>query len=161
MSADIFPPVEKIDEFMNFLLQRKVHTENIDAWDIGGSKASVAVYKKETGQAFAFWICDNECSNWLGASLSMLPANVAENNIKDGELPKNIAENLHEVMNIGANLIGDQSHQRLVLAKFDPNISISQDKINVILKNPKAQPFYASIDVEGYGTGKMAMIIFA
>jgi len=78
----------------------------------------VATYRTAEGQLRFAIVVDVALANSLGAALTMIPPGGAEDATAAGEVPDNIAENLHEVMNICSALFADVEHDRIVLDRL-------------------------------------------
>ena len=120
-------------------------------------KRVVATYNDMDGQLRFAVTCELSLANSLGAALTRIPPGGAEDATSDGEVPANIAENLHEVLNICSTAFADAINNRIVLDKmFLPGDELADglgEKIassNCILQ--------ANYDVERYQTGKISLL---
>ena len=76
---------------------------------------SIASFKKEDGEIVGYLACDLGTGCRLGAGLTCIPPNAAEDAVKSGEIPENLSQNMDEIFNICVNLLHVADSQRIVL----------------------------------------------
>ena len=111
--------VEKILNLLGSLYDNEAFAKEIeDPTAIDGVNV-VATYKEAEGDTSLFAIsCELSLANSLGAALVKIPPGSAQSSTNDGEVPENIADNLHEVLNICSSVFADLENQRIVLEKM-------------------------------------------
>ena len=119
----------------------------------------VATFNDDLGNNRFAVVCELSLANSLGASLTMIPPRGAEDATKAGEVPENIAENLHEVMNICSSIFANQYHERIALDQVvlpnSPQMEELADKID-------SSECLLQVDYSlgRYQSGKMSLLQF-
>ena len=72
-----------------------------------GDNVVVASYVNGEGNTVGAVMMDFSCACYSAAALSMLPADIAEENIKDGTIEDSLRDNLYEVFNVGVGFFSD------------------------------------------------------
>ena len=118
---------------------------------------AVARYVDDEGATQALGACDLTVANALGHALAMLPQQRVREAVAAGQVPADAAENLHEVFNVGANLLNapDRPHLRLeaVLTGADIPAELAADLAGAV------ERLDLDIDVPGYGSGPFALVL--
>ena len=83
-----------------------------------GKPEVVATYADAEGQAKYALVCDLSVANSMGAALTRIPPGGAEDATRTGQVPDNLADNLHEVLNICSAIFSDVAHDRIVLGEM-------------------------------------------
>lgn len=122
----------------------------------GPGIGAVATYVDDDGVLRALAACDLLVANALGAALALLPRTRVVEAVGAGAVPPDVAENLHEVFNVGANLFNapDRPHLRL-------------DRVLLVGEVPgptvralvwAAERVDLDIEVPGFGAGPFAVV---
>lgn len=118
-----------------------------------GAMQVCAEYVNDDGEVGGGIFMDVAAAARLGAAFTRIPMGGADDAIKAGELPANLAENLYEVLNIAVNLLPESRNQRLVLSR-------------VVYKSDALEAFAAQsgdvcgtfqLDVLRYGKGALVV----
>ena len=122
-----------------------------------GTAGAIARYVDDDGAVQALGACDLLVANALGHALAMLPQQRVSDAVASGAVPADAAENLHEIFNVGANLLNapDRPHLRLdaVLTGADIPAELAADLAAAI------ERLDLDIEVPGYGSGPFALVL--
>ena len=123
----------------------------------GATVGAVARYVDDEGATQVLGACDLTVANALGHALAMLPQQRVPEAVAARQVPADAAENLHEVFNVGANLLNapDRPHLRLeaVLTGADIPAALAADLAGA------TERLDLDIDVPGYGSGPFALVL--
>lgn len=113
---------------LNGLFEGETTSTSIESPVLIADPRVIATYKDDEDRfAFAF-VCELAVANSLGAALTMIPAGGADDATKAGEVPDNIGENLHEVLNICSSIFADFAQTRIVLGEvFTPGKTVPNE----------------------------------
>lgn len=157
MAAFELPSIEKLQTIIGGLVMGGVTAEPCDPSEIS-DRTVKAIYETDSCQSAALCCCDIPLSNFLGASLSMIPAGQANEYANSGALPENIKDNLTEVLNVAANLFITPESKRLKLKEvLGPGDSFDEVLAGMI-KSPAAQSC-VTVNVCRYGSGRMSFLL--
>ncbi len=114
---------------------------------------TLAIFNDTSGAPCGACWCDISLANVVGAALSMMPPNVANNDTAKGEISEVALENLGEVMNIGSNVFVEQARGAVSLAKVYrlPVDEVPEDVVNFFKDSERKFEF--GVEVKGYGSG--------
>jgi hypothetical protein len=150
------PTPEAIGKMLSNLLGRKIVVKPAAAPAAPGKKA-VATYATASSPAAMVAVLDLPLACSLGAALSMIPAAVASQSVRSGTVASNLLENLEEVMNVTAALLGAGGPVRLALeAVFPPGKSLPPEAQAVVAR-PAARVDF-EIAVSGYEAGTLTVL---
>ncbi len=115
-----------------------------------------ATYKDNEGQLRFAITCDLKLANSLGAALTMIPPGAAEDASATGEVPKNIGDNLYEVLNICSSVFAECEHHRIAV---DQVILPGQSCTNELTEKIESAECILQIEYElqRYQSGKMSL----
>jgi len=115
----------------------------------------IATYVDDEDKLVALCACDLSFVAYSSAALSMIPAAVANEMIKDKDLNETVIANFHEIMNICSKLMmsDDSAHLRL-LKTIDPSES---EKTVADFKAASTSAY--AIDIPKYGIGKLTFYL--
>jgi hypothetical protein len=87
----------------------------------------------------------------------MMPVTAASDNIRRAVLPDNVRENVHEVLNVAAQLMRmtGSPHVRLREVTVLPG-ELPDDTAAVVARPTSRRDFVA--DIEGYGEGRISVL---
>jgi hypothetical protein len=114
----------------------------------------VADYVNDSGDVATAIVVDHEFACLAGAALAMMPPTAALDNIRRAVLPDNVLENIHEVLNVAAQLMQmtGSPHVRLRTVTVLPG-ELPVDTDALVSRPTSRRDFVA--DIEGYGKGRM------
>ena len=120
--------------------------------------ALVGVWKDRGLRMSVILALDLELAARLGAAIALVPAGGAEAAIEDGELPDNLLENASEIVNVATSLFNGEGLPHLSLDKvYAPNELLPADVAGRVMTFARRNDL--DIDVKGYGTGKMSVLV--
>ncbi len=120
-----------------------------------GNNSYAAVYVDADDIPGAVALCDPAFAAFSSAALSMIPKGAAEDAVKSGDLPKNLLDNLYEVMNICTRLVIDESTPHLRLVKLCP---VNETDTTEIIKDAATEAGF-NVEIPGYGTGSLTFLV--
>jgi hypothetical protein len=131
--------------------------EVVDAPEDPGPQ-TLAVYSTDDGAPVAAAVCDLALGAATGAALAMVPAVMLKEEVaRSGEMPENLAENLHEVLNIFSSLLNSPSTPHLVLAEtLTLPTELAPDVAELLTDPERRRDFVVVID--GYGEGRLTVL---
>lgn len=125
---------------------------SLDTANVG----ALARYVDDNGVLRALLACDLLVANALGAALALLPSDRVAQAVAAGEVPADIAENLHEVFNVGANLFNAPERPHLRLDQVLAAPAVPPELMAELLA--AADRLDLDIDVPGFGSGPFAVV---
>lgn len=119
--------------------------------------ASMAYFRREDGSLAAMLGMDLELSCSAAAALTMIPGQTAREAVASGEIPANLAENLHEVVNVAAVLFTVGDPQRLTLKELEmlPDLEDA-----LALAKTAVGTSGVVVDIDGYPSGRLVLWVF-
>jgi hypothetical protein len=158
MSMVLLLTTESVANLMSNLFGKKVaarRTAPLAAEDV--KKSVVATYVRDDGAAGALAIADIPLVAYAGAALALIPPGYAREVAGSGQLPENIFENFHEILNIGSRWFNSPRtpHVTLKDVMYKPQ-AFAQD-VGAILRNPGPR-LDVEVSIPGYGDGKLTLI---
>lgn len=118
----------------------------------------IAVYGGDGGAAGAAVACELPLAAALGAALAMIPPGAAAEAARSGSIPDHLAENLHEVLNVGSRLFNSGSTPRIGLRSvLEPGIDVPEDVAD-LLRAPAGEVRLV-VAVPGYPEGKLTCAV--
>lgn len=124
----------------------------LDAGNVG----ALARYVDDDGVLRAVAACDLLVANSLGAALALLPVARVHEAVAAGEVPADVAENLHEVFNVGANLLNAPDRPHLKLADVSVGADVDAELVRALTW--AAERVDLDIEVPGFGSGPFAVV---
>jgi hypothetical protein len=117
----------------------------------------LGLYACDRGRMTAVLTLDLPLAAYLGSSLALLPPGIAESSIAEGELPPDLAENVHEVLNVFSTVLNAHSdtHQRLYASYPGPEAPADAAAHSKALGNR----LDLQITVQAYGTGTLSYVL--
>ncbi len=152
------PSGGEVGELLEGLLDRGVTAvEEAVPVLLGRDVRTVATYADDTGAVRAVVLLDLALSAVLGAALALVPPPKVLAALEEGVVPADLADNTHEVLNIGASLFncGDV-HLKLRDVAVAPQPV--DDATVAFLRRPSRRGD-RRVDVPGYGTGVLAVVL--
>ena len=152
------PKAREVSEILTSLIGEKIEVQKqkdeIDPDDI----AVVGAYKDESGRILSLVGTDIALANWLGASLAMIPKEVAKKDIEAQGIAEETKENTQEIFNINASVLNapDLPHHR-----FDRLYNCFDDEhpsaVRALMNDPVARIDF-TVEVPGYGAGRLCYL---
>jgi hypothetical protein len=119
---------------------------------------AVAVYVDDGCRLRALICCNLELSVALGASIALIPAKMAANSVDDQRLTQDMAENLHEVLNILASLFNPPNAPHVRLHALHLPGEPPPADLSARLRAWGAR-VDLQIEVDGYGGGRLSLVL--
>jgi hypothetical protein len=140
----------------------RVGVDGVEATDIDESPETfgpqtLAVFSTDAGVPVAAAVCDLRLGAATGAALTLVPAVMLDDVARSGELPDNLAENLHEVLNIFSSLLNSSSTPHLVLTETVTLPTELSPELSALLTAPERRRDFI-VALEGYGEGHLAVL---
>lgn len=157
MAAEL-PQPAAIGGTLTDLLGKSVGIKRLTAPLQPGPRVAVSIASYQTGddEPVFLWVCELGLAASLGAALSMIPAGIAQEHVRKGRLDENLAENLHEVMNVGASMLSGGG-TRVVLQTLHLPPDPAPAEWKTFLSRPPAR-LDLEVSIPGYEPGKMALL---
>jgi hypothetical protein len=150
----LVPTDATVREKLKFLYGNDLEVHGADAPD--ASEAICALYVRPDGNPGAVALCDIDFGAYAGASLSMLPVDVAKEAAATGDLPKVVMDNLHEIMNICVNLLmGDETPHLKLETVFRTVAELPEPALGLV-QGADGPSF--KVDIPRYGSGVLRML---
>jgi hypothetical protein len=158
-ASTVLPHTKNLRDMLMDMLGRDVHVGPSGPWAPSQREpGAVAVYIDDGWQPRAFISCCLPLSVALSASLALIPAQAAQSCVEEGQLSDDLAENLHEVLNILSALFNlpERPHLRLstVHTPGSPPPPDVSAQLRVFGKREDLK-----IDVAGYGSGRLSLVL--
>jgi hypothetical protein len=154
------PTPQQIRELLADLLGRDVTLSPAAPFAPGADNASVAIYVSDQLQITALIACDLPLSVYAGAALGLVPPGGAAEAIGDGKLPDSLRDNLYEVLNIAASMFNAPGAEHLRLHELHPaGVPLPPMVRAQALTLGRRED--VSIDVAGYGAGRLSVVLVA
>lgn len=118
---------------------------------------TLAVFSTDEGVPVAAAVCDLSLGAATGAALAMVPAVMLEEVARTGEMPDNLAENLHEVLNIFSSLLNSASTPHLVMAETLALPTELPREVSAVLTEPERRRDFV-VAIDGYGEGRLTVL---
>ena len=123
-----------------------------------GEKVVVASYVNGEGDTVAAVMMDFACACYTAAALSMMPADIAEENIKDGTIEDALRDNLYEVFNVGVSFFSDGTTPDMRIHEMHIGEVDLPDDIQAVLDNYYTE-LHLELDIPGYGSGMSSLYL--
>ncbi len=117
----------------------------------------VATYVEAGGKLAAALILDLPLAASAGAALVMLPPVVAQEAVKSGKIEDNLAENLHEVLNVWAALFNSQKTPRVALCTVTTAPQLPE-AVAALAKAPGGR-VDLEVAISGYSSGRISVLV--
>lgn len=151
------PPTKLIKDVLDGLLGREVSVTPTDALtptDTIGGALALYIDDSDLLGAVAGW--DLDAAAYTGAAVALVPVRGAEASIEDRYLAENLLENLREVSNVLASVFQHPGNPHLRLEQMYRPINEAPDDA-IRLLYALGHRIDLSVDVPGYGSGRLAI----
>ena len=120
---------------------------------------TIATYVDDALNLVALVACDLPFSAYAGAAIGLVPPAGAQAAIDDGKLTDNLADNLYEVLNIGASVfnVPGADHVRLHAVHPAGPPPDPQLRIRTLTLGRRED---LVVDIAGYGNGRLSVVLF-
>lgn len=153
------PATKEIRDLLGDLLDKGVDVRPGPPFAITDrNPASVAVYVDDSLLIRAVICFDLALSAYAGAALALVPATLAEQAVEERNLPAQITETLHEVLNIAAALFNADGAPHMKLHAMHPVGTPMPPDIRA-RSQVLGRRIDLWVDVAGYGTGRLAVVL--
>ena len=159
--ATFLPTPTDLRDLLAGLLDREISLAPTTPCAPGPSTpASVAVYVDDSLRVSAMIACDLAFSAHAAAALGLVPVGGAEAAIEEGMLGETLAENLYEVLNIAASMFNAPGAEHLKLHELHPAGPPLPPMVRAqTLTLGRREDL--SVEVGGYGTGTISIVLLA
>lgn len=117
---------------------------------------TVAVYGTEPDEPRILWVCNLAIGCALGAALSLIPAGVAAESARRGQMEEGLRENLHEVMNVAATVLSSSGNRMVLQSLHVPPTPLPAGVARIVAR--PARRLNLELTVPGYPPGKVALL---
>lgn len=160
MPAQTYLPANKeIRDLLGDLLDKEVEVRPGPPFAITDhNPASVAVYVDDSLVVRSVICFDLALSAYAGAALALVPPAAAELAVEERDLPGQITETLHEVLNIAAALFNAEGAPHMKLYAMHPAGTPTPPDVRA-RSQVLGRRIDLWVDVAGYGTGRLAIVL--
>lgn len=153
-----FPETKAVTDLFTMLLGKRCKVSK--GRPLGrrpGDAAAIGVYVADDGTVVAAVICDIALAGAAGTALSMLPPKMAKDCVRTKRMPENVAENLYEVLNVGASLFNGARTAHVRLLNVLHEGARPDSTVQAILRKP-GTALDLNIEVQGYDAGQIHVL---
>ncbi|GAB7191757.1 hypothetical protein NUM3379_24650 [Kineococcus sp. NUM-3379] len=149
-----------VRNMLSDLLNREVEVAPGDPVPVGGSPgATVALYVDDKLRSAAVAVMTYDLAAHCGASIGLLPPGASEAAIEDRVMPKNLHENVGEVLNVMAALFNLEGAPHLKLHAYYRPDEILRPDVKAWAEE-KGSRVDLSVTVTRYGKGGLSFVTF-
>ncbi len=148
--------VEAVRSILEGLMLRKPEIRK-SAPPPAGKPMVIAIYKSADGKLAGVWAASVAFAASAGAALSLVPAALAEEAVRNNRLTGPVEENVREVFNIAGRLFAGRENHRVSLAEIILPPKAPPPEIAKLITAPPAR-LDIEIDVQGYPAGKATLV---
>lgn len=153
------PQPKQLKDLLTELLGRDVTLSPSTPYAPGlDEPTSIALYVDDRLNIVAVIACDLPFSAHAGAAIGLVPPGGADAAVEDGKLTDTLAENLYEVLNIGASVfnVPDADHVRLHALHPAGPPTDPQLRLRVLTLGRRED---LTVDIAGYGAGRLSVVL--
>jgi hypothetical protein len=149
------PSATHVQEFFADLLGRAVTASPVKETELSDGGAWVTgIFIEDDGTVGGASVMDLPLAAHAGASLAMIPSNVAAEAIKEGALSETLSENVGEVANIATGLLNGQIFPHLRMRELVDGVP---DEVrDLLIKASGRRDLDMTID--DYGSGTLVLL---
>lgn len=153
------PIQEDIRDLLADLLGRGVAVDKTSPLHLDDDRPGLlATYVTAEDEVGALCVCDAAFAILVGAALVMVPANVAQEQRRAGQLDDQHLELAHEVVNVLSRLLNTPRTAHLRLSELHAVPGELPEQARALLDGPEyRRDFVATID--GYGDGSISILV--
>lgn len=150
------PTIESVSELLTMVLGEDLNTTDTDVSSL--DEKYVATFIDDNDELVAICASDMPFASFSGASLAMIPADVAKESIKEGKLTQNLSECFYEIMNLCSKLMLSESSDHLRLDKAYAPDELPEGVTSI---HADGESCAFEVDIPRYGKGKLDFYIAA
>lgn len=153
------PQPKQLKDLLADLLGRDVTLSPTTPYAPGVDEAtSIALYVDDHLNVVAVIACDLSFSAHAGAAIGLVPPGGAEAAVEDGKLTDTLAENLYEVLNIGASVFNVEGADHVKLHALHPAGMPTDPMLRLrVLTLGRREDL--TVDIAGYGAGRLSVVL--
>lgn len=155
MSLKALPTADAIAKLIASLVGKNITAKSAPVLKEPPSGGVVGVCVDDTSSVAAVIVADVPLAAAAGASLAMIPPAAAQDAVRAGSLPPNIADNFREVANIMCSVLSASGGRGVRLAEFA--VASVPAAAAPVLGGGGAR-LDVEVEVQGYGKGRLAII---
>lgn len=158
-TARVMPAQDEVRRVLSSLFGRPVTVTRIPAVPRGPmDKVTMSLFTQEDGTVRVVAMADLAFTAFAGASLTMIPAPMAERQAASGQIDEMVLENFREIMNILAGCFNGPSVAHVKLTDL---VRLPKDKlapgVDAMTRKPAARLDF-TVQIPNYGTGKLSFL---
>ncbi len=157
-TATHLPVAYEVRNLLDELFGRPVEVKPSAPWaPLNGELGTFALYVDDRLVVRALGVCDLRFSAYAGAAIGLMPPATAQDAVKDGTIDATTQENLYEVLNICAALynVEGASHMKLhQVHHVGESVAPQVQALSAVL----GRRLDLSVDISGYGTGRLSFV---
>ncbi len=152
------PQPKAVRDLFNELLGRDVTLEPCDAWSPGpGEPAWVGELVGDSGVLVGAFMLDLALTVQLGAAISLVPAKMAAEMIKDRKPTDAVLADVHEVLNVFTAVFNTPENPHVRLRRMLPVDHNLPEGLREALSSVGGREDY-TLTIAGYGPGRVGLI---
>ena len=157
-TATHLPVAFQVRTLLEELFGRPVEVKPGPPWaPLNGEPGTFALYVDDSYVVRAIGVCDVRFSAYASAAIGLMPPATAETAVKERALDTTSQENLYEVLNICAALynVEGATHMKLhQVHHVGTSVAPQVQALSAVL----GRRLDLSIDIGGYGTGRISFV---
>lgn len=155
--SDALPNLDDFEKALQMICGEDVYVSPSEqAVDI--DSAVIGFYNKDGKEFNRAFACDLKFACGSGAALSRVPVGVVNDAVQTGDIPENLQDNIHEVMNIFMSVFQSASRDRTVLSEvLLPGDPPQGEATPETAKESKGVVSF-NVDLANYGTGAVSLL---
>ncbi|MBF0492227.1 MAG: hypothetical protein HQM15_05550 [Deltaproteobacteria bacterium] len=155
------PAPKEIKLFFEDLFAKKIEVETAPAFSYPFTTPTLvgSFIDSNSLEIKVLVVTDLPFACFAGGALSMIPAAVVKEDIKENKVTPNILDNLKEIMNITLALCNREFYAHLKLKDMFDSKSLPEE-FTTLLQKKAAQVVAVEIEIASYGKGKFALLAY-
>jgi hypothetical protein len=160
MLAEHLPDPEKLSQMIGNLLEMETGIAPGKALQLPapGDPVLVATYESDEAKVAGLCLCDVQAANRLGAALSMIPADVANKNIKARQVTDDIKVNINDLMTAIGHFLNNKYLPNLKLKAVQSSQESLPESVTTLAQSPAAR-LDLEVKLPNYGSGYLSIIL--
>lgn len=156
MSSKALPDAVTVARLVASLVGKQVNQKPGAALKKFPQGGAVGIFKDDAQETVAIVVADVALAAATGAALAMIPATAAQDAVRSGALPPNMAENFREVINVMSSLLTGGGNRVVRLAEF--SVGTLPEQAGAVFSTPGGR-IDLELDVQGYGKGALSFLV--
>lgn len=153
MSSKALPDPVTVAKLVASLIGKQVNQKSAAAMNKLPQGGVVGVFKNDAQEIVAIVVADVSLAAATGAALAMIPATAAQDAIRSGALPPNMAENFREVINVMSSLLTGGGNRAVRLTEC--SIGTVPEPASNTFSTPGGR-LDLELEIQGYGKGALS-----